>query len=201
MNTEVTGHLNDEAPIDYFDDIDVAPAEDALTRIVRLADRVEALALLESEQAAALAETQEERNNIVRNLIPSILDEIGVKDLSLSDGRKVTLDPKVKASISEANKPDAFGWLEDNDFDGIIKTKVVSDFERGELEEARKIMAKLRDEGINCVLDRSVHNMTLVSFVKERLAEGTVLPESIGVFEYKEAKIKAAKGKAAKPKK
>lgn len=195
MNNEVTGHLTDGAPLDYFDDVDVAPAEDALTRIVRLVDRAEELAKQEADQAAALAETQEERNNILRNLVPNILDEVGLKEVALADGRKVTIEPKVKASISEANKPDAFGWLEEHEYDGIIKTKVVSDFERGELEEARKLVDKLRDEGVHCVLDRSVHNMTLVSFVKERLAEGTALPESIGVYEFKEAKVKAPKKK------
>jgi hypothetical protein len=44
-------------------------------------------------------------------------------------------------------------------------------------------------------LDRSIHNATLTSFVKERLAAGETLPDAFSVFEFKEAKIKAPKAK------
>ena len=69
---------------------------------------------------------------------------------------------------------------------------------KSEIEDARKAQEALQEAGYMALLDRSVHPMTLTSFVKERLEAGDKLPDSITVFQFKEAKIKGAVEKGRK---
>lgn len=196
---EVTGHL-EEQPINFWEDLDTAQAaESTLERVTVLANQAKVLAEEITVIEVELAEKQEEFKKIVRTLLPDILAELGMSEIKMADGRVVSIVDKVNASISEANRPEAFQWLEEHEFDGIIKTKVLAEFGKGEMDDAKKAQKALHDSGFMASLDRAVHPMTLTSFVKERLAAGEVLPESFSVFEFKEAKIVSPKVK--KPKK
>lgn len=200
MSNDVTGHLT-ETPIDYFDGENAAIeiSENTIERLTVLANQASALEVKITEMSVALAEEQEELVKIKRVLMPNIMEELQLKEFKMIDGRTITIDPKVNASIKVEDRPAAFLWMEKNDYDGIIKTKVESSFGKGEYEDAIKAQQALNDAGFLASLDRSVHPATLTSFVKERLAAGDVLPECIGVFEFKEAKIKNPK--VSKPKK
>jgi hypothetical protein len=125
--------------------------------------------------------------------MPNMMDELGMKEFKMIDGRTISIDPKVNASIKEENRPAAYKWLEEKDFDGIIKTKVIAEFGKGDIETARKALDTLHDAGYGATMDRSIHAMTLTSFVKERLGAGDELPPCFSVFEFKEAKIKKPK--------
>lgn len=196
MTGEVTGHL-DETPIDYFDDVNtqIEVAENTIERLTHLAD----LAKIQEVKIAALskdlAEEQEELVKIVRVLMPNIMEELGMAEFKMVDGRVISINPKVNASIQAEQKPLAYEWLEQNGYDGIIKTKVGSEFGKGEMEFAVKAQKALQEAGFMATLDRNIHPATLLSFVKERLAAGDTLPRSFSVFEFKEAKIKEPKAK------
>lgn len=198
--SEVTGHL-DETPIDYFDEVNVQVevSENTIERLTQLANQAGLLEAKITEISKALAEEQEELVKIKRVLMPNIMEELQMAEFKMVDGRVISIDPKVNASIKEQDRPAAFDWLEKNNYDGIIKTKVNAEFGKGEMADAIKAQQALHDAGFMAALDRSIHPMTLTSFVKERLAAGDTLPAAIGVFEFKEAKIKNPK--ASKPKK
>lgn len=190
-NNDVTGHLLDEAPIDFFADIGAEASQDSLQRLTDLCATASGFAKEVDRLTIELAEEQEKYKAIVRVALPELMAELNMLEFKLADGSVCSILPKVNASISEANKPQAYQWLEENNFDGIIKTKVVALFSKGEMEDAKKAQSLLLNNGIGADLDRSVHPATLLSFVKEQLAAGSELPPSIGVFEFKEAKIKA----------
>lgn len=168
-----------------------APAEPAtLERISQLAETARRLEQEMERLTIELAEKQDRHSNIMRNIMPDMMLELGMKDFTLTDGSKVAIKESINASISEANKPAAFAWLEEHSFDGIIKTKVSADFGKGEIDGARKAVEALEQAGFSAAMDRSVHAMTLKSFVKEQLEEGNAIPlDLFGVFEFKEAKI------------
>jgi hypothetical protein len=192
---DVTGHLG-EQPIDFWEgleDIAEQAAGTTLERITALAKKAVTLAAEITTQEVALAELQEEYKKITRNLLPEVMAELGLAEMKMDDGKTVSIIDKVNASISEVNRPAAFTWLEEHSYDGIIKTKVLAEFGKGEMEDAKKAQKALHDGGFMASLDRSVHPMTLTSFVKERLTAGEVLPESFSVYEFKEAKIVAPK--------
>lgn len=206
--------------IDYFEGLDeVKPTENTLERLRELADDV---TLLEDEietLTIQLTEKQEKLNKINRVTIPGIMEELNMKSFKLADGSEVLVEDKVQASIKAENKVAAYAWLKDHGFDGIIKTNVGIQFSKGEMEDAQKAMKLLADAGFSgASLEQSIHNATLTSFVKERLAEAAnilaetgeqaddgfeadtekavTLPLDIfSVFEFKQAKIKAPKKK------
>lgn len=161
-----------------------------LARISKLAEEARDLEQEMERIGIELAEMQDKHNSIMRNILPDMMLELGMKDFTLTDGAKVAIKESINASITEANKPAAFAWLEEHNFDGIIKTKVMTDFGKGEIDSARKALETLEQAGFSAAMDRSVHAMTLKSFVKEQLEEGNAIPlDLFGVFEFKEAKI------------
>ncbi len=196
----MTGETGDTG-IDYFDDpVNEIPVEPmTLIRLTQMAENARDLEKEIAEAGIALAELQDKHKNIVRNLLPSAMEELGMKNFTLADDSKIDVKDHIQASISEVNKPAAFAWLEEREFDGIIKTKVASEFGKGEIEQARAALKALEEAGFTGVMDRNVHPMTLKSFVKERLEAGDSIPLDIfGVFEFKEAKITRPKEKRSR---
>ncbi len=184
-------------PIDFFDSLPDAPVEAAtLELLARLAKESTDLEMEIQIAAVALEEQNEKLNKLLRKRIPEIMKTLGMSEFKLTDGSIVSVKSDVKCGITEANKPAAFAWLEEKNFDGIIKTKVNTEFGKGEIEQARAALKLLEDAGFHGSMDRSVHPATLKSFVKEQLEDGTNIPiETFGIFEFDVAKIKLPKAK------
>ncbi|MFL9694719.1 hypothetical protein, partial [Aeromonas veronii] len=58
-------------------------------------------------------------------------------------------------------------WLEDTDNDGIIKTKVLAEFGRGEMEDAKKAAEAIIEAGYDATITRDVHYQTIQAFGRE----------------------------------
>jgi len=186
-----------QPPIDYFDDLPPQEAEPAtLELLTRLAkEQVEMEAEI-ARATVALAERQEDLNKLSRVRIPELMTTLGMEEFKLTDGSVVSVKADVKTSITEANRPAAFLWLEEHHYDGIIKTNVGLQFGKGEMEEAKKAEKVLADAGFHASTERSIHPATLKSFVKERLEDGDNIPIDVfGIFEFKQSKIKLPKAK------
>ena len=172
----------------------VAPTD--LARVVKLAELlVKRTADLAAKQAEADV-IKEEVSRLEREDLPALMAEIGITDVGLKDGRRVSIKKDFDCGISKANKEKAFAWLVNHKFGGIIKVLVAVQFGKGEREAATKIAAELqkmyRDKTIQ--LDEGVHPATLKSFVKERMEAGEpVPPDLFGVFTFNKAVITAAK--------
>ena len=179
--------------IDYFEDEGDSRVADfpTIERLVGLAAEAKDLEQQLLADQAALAEKQDKLEKILRERIPDIMEELGLEDFKMVDGSKITVKDDIKCSISEERKPAAFGWLRENDFDGIIKTAVAVSFGKGEAAEAERARDALIKAGFtDAEVSDSVHHSTLKSFVKERLEAGDKIPlETFGVFEFRIAKI------------
>lgn len=184
-------------PEDYFDGQENEPAPvDKMDRLSALAKEAGELMQEVSDITVALEENKAALDRILRRSIPDIMAELNMDELKMSDGSVISIKNEINASISAANEPAAFKWLEDNQFDGIIKTKLTSEFGKGEAANANKAAELLRNVGFDAEVKRSIHAMTLKSFVKERLEKGDKIPTDVfGVFEFKQAKIKPPKAK------
>jgi hypothetical protein len=192
--------MSEAEVIDYFEDEgeDQAPPA-TLERLIELANKASTLETEINDANVSLAEKMDERNKIVRDLIPSVMEELGMAKFTMTDGSLIDVKEHINASIKEEFKAAAFKWLEEHEKDGIIKTKVLSEFGKGEMDDAKKALKAIEDAGFSGILDRSVHPMTLKSFVKEQLEEGINIPLDVfGVFQFKEAKITLPK--TSKPK-
>lgn len=152
---------------------------------------------LEREQTAAeeaLSALKERIRILKEESIPAEMQELGVESVTLSTGEKVSISQEVYASIPVANKHEAFSWLTENGFGGLIKTSVEAQFDRGEMDRANEIMNMLQQEGVGATLSQNVHSQTLKAFIKERLATDEPFPlDLFGARPVFTTKIKAAK--------
>lgn len=139
-------------------------------------------AILKQHKAAALRTKRED--------IPTLMQEVGIDAIRLEDGTEVSVKEDCDARISEVNRDAAHAWLADHGFGGLIKTKVVVEFGRGEHVAAVACANTLREENDNVQLDEVVHPATLKAFVREQLAAGAAIPADLfGISPYSYAKI------------
>jgi hypothetical protein len=108
--------------------------------------------------------------------IPLAMQELGVDELKLVTGEKVSIKHDVYASLTSESKPAAYNWLEANGFGGLIKTNVSVEFGKGQIEGAESLAEDLQSRGLPVSLGRDVHAQTLKAFLREQLANGSNVP-------------------------
>lgn len=162
-----------------------AAASDDLQRIVRMSEVMVRAEQRVEELTEQLRVAKSELERIATEDLPTLMSEIGLKEITLADGAKLSVNPDVSCSISEARRPEAHAWLEEHGFGGLIKSEVRLQLGREELERAREVA-----EQIGGFVVEQVHPATLKSFVKEQRAAGVTLPEDLfGIQPYDRAKL------------
>lgn len=126
-----------------------------------------------------------------REDLPTLMKELGLKEIKLANGSSVRITEDVSASITDKTRDRAIAWLVKNNFGGMIKTFVSVEFERGAHNEATKVRDQLAAEYEGVLLKEDVHSQTLRSFVRERMAAGQKLPMTFfNVFPFSKAVVK-----------
>lgn len=149
---------------------------DLLAQLTMLANAMVAKEREIEERELALLASKADLRAISEEHIPGLMMEIGVKALTLEDGTSVTVKNDVSASIPAERKEEAFKWLEDNGFGGLIKTEVLVVFGREELEKAVEFYNGLIEQGLQPELKRAVHWQTLNAFLREQIEK---MPQNI----------------------
>ena len=115
--------------------------------------------------------------------IPNMLSELGLSEITLADGNKISTATYYSARISEEKREEAFTWLNNNGFADIIKNTVSVSFGRDEDDSARKLVDSLEDNGYTTAQKQWVEPMTLKAFVREQVEKGSDLPlETFNVY-------------------
>lgn len=122
--------------------------------------------------------------------IPEMFDELGLKKMSLSDGRAIEIKKSYACSISKDNEEACFDWLVENKHDSIIKSEVAVRVKKGETKELKRIEDLLIEAKIAYEKKNAVHPQTLKAFVKEQIETGDFPRELFNVFEIRETKLK-----------
>lgn len=154
---------------------------------------------LEIEEASAKLKTLNERHKRLReDAIPSIMQEMNIKRIVMSDGSEISIKNDWHAHISEANQPAAFQWLLDNNFGSLIKTNLIIQFPSGSEghEQAEALALACMDEemGDSHEVKESIHPQTLKSFVRERFENDEAFPlQLFGAYPATVAQIKQPK--------
>lgn len=147
------------------------------------------------QQETILSELKERSRSIREETIPMSMQELGLESVTMSTGEKVTISQEVYASIPAAQKEQAYAWLEEHGFGGLIKTLVATEFGKGELAKAQALFEQLSKQGVPAEMTRSVHAQTLKAFLKEQLAAGSDINlELFGARPTWTTKIKSPKG-------
>lgn len=129
------------------------------------------------EQAELNLKEAKERARILREeTIPSAMQELGLEEIKLDTGQKLSVKQDVYAAIPAAQKEQAFNWLEQNGFGGLIKVEVTADYRKGEADAAMELFQELQQRGLQVEFGQSVHAQTLKAFLREQLANGTNVP-------------------------
>ena len=122
--------------------------------------------------------------------IPNLMQQAGVSLIKLKDGSSVEIKPFYAARIPSSKVEEAFEWLRTNGHGDLIKNNVMLTFGRNQDNEAKSLVAELRDKGHNVKQAEKVEPMTLKAFVKEQIQDGKNVPSDLfGVYVASKTKI------------
>jgi hypothetical protein len=141
--------------------------------------------------------TKEKLRRVQEQDLPEAMDAVGMSKFVMDDGTTVTVKAFYAASIPDDRKEEAFDWLKEHDFDGMIKADVKVSFGKGEFEIAKSFVEFIRgfnEKAIDPEYKENVHWQTLRAFVKEQIEGGKPLPlDMFGVFAGRKAELKLPK--------
>lgn len=172
----------------------------------QLVAKAEQIAGLEYELKIA----NQEYSVLELETIPAAMMEVGLSKFTLTTGEVIESAPYTRASIptlaaiEKADPSDrseminrretALNWLKTHNASTIIKNDLIVSFGKGQDEIAKKMYAKVLEEGFKAKCEESVNFQTLNAFVKETLAKGIDIPfEPFSIFSGHKAVIKKAK--------
>jgi hypothetical protein len=176
--------------IDFRDD-----KVDAMKAVVdpkQLTDKVQQLKNLEDEIANAeegVKKLKEQAKTLAEFEIPSMMKEMNITKLKLSDGESVEVKPFYSASISQGRgetdesyavrKAAAFKWLRNNGRGDVIKNDITVTFGSGEDNKAADYAVLARGQGFEPVQKENVHAQTLKAIVGECVETGLDMPSDV----------------------
>lgn len=147
-----------------------------LEEVVALSKQQVVLEAAIEHQEEVMSRLQEQLRRVREEDLPNAMEELGLKKITLESGETVEIKPDFVVGIPEANKTEAFNWLESKGFGGLIKTEVKVAFGKGELEKAEKLLVALGKKKLNVGLTRNVHWQTLKAFVVEQTKAAKAIP-------------------------
>lgn len=164
----------------------------ALDEIVALAEQQRELERLVEEGEAALKKLKAQLRAVQEESLPLVMIEARMQEFTLQDGYKVKIKEDFSVGIPAARRDEAFSWLEEKGYGGLIKTEVTAEFGKGELDKAKKLIAILVKQNYTCGLHRDVHWQTLKAFINESVRENRAVPlDLFGATPVTKAEIKA----------
>lgn len=115
--------------------------------------------------------------------MPELMRELGVEKVTLLDGTKLTLKEEYACSIPAELRHEAFEWMRENGFGGLIKTTVslaCPDADAaGEMAQRIDDLAEQHELETRSELEETIHPATLKAFANEQLSSGHKLPERL----------------------
>jgi len=119
-----------------------------------------------------LKRLKDQRRELSEQIIPDKLTQLGVTDIKLTDGSRISAEPFYSARISADNLEFAHAWLRDNGHGDIIKNTLTLAFGQGEDGMAKELADQLISQGHIPEEKEAVHPSTLRAFTKERIESG-----------------------------
>lgn len=145
---------------------------------------------------------------IKQESIPTLMNELGISELTLSTGQKVSIKDVIKPSITKANIHKVYKAMVKIEYNKTIKeneNEPLDELYARKLSEQKikdlfknNLVMEYTDEWVTFFLKEevsfeqnlSIHPSTLKKYCKDKLEAGEALPEGISVFQYQETKIK-----------
>lgn len=154
-----------ERKVTKLDDTQLKTLSESIDQMLRIGGEI-------GNTEELLRKLKEQYRQLSEEDLPQKLAAIGMSELRLQDGSKITIDNFYSTRITEKNKEVAHQWLRDNGHGDIIKNDITVSFGKGEDETAQETMELLQKEGHMPKQREAVHPSTLKAFVKERIESG-----------------------------
>jgi len=168
--------------------------QQGLTSVAGLARLIRDKAVQIEALEADLKSSKKELQTLTDEEMPAMLAEMGISSFALDDGSTIEVKQTYGASILVKNRPTAYEWLRDHQYDDIIKNTVLCQFGRGEDEQANAFSTFAETQGFVPQQKTEIHPQTLRAFVKERCEAGEEFPmELFGAWVGQRAVIKRGK--------
>ena len=168
----------------------VNDAKSLSEQVVKLQELNERLEDLED----LMKKTKKDIEVISGEVIPTMMQEMNLSTLKLSDGSSVEVKQIYGASISPAKKEEAFNQLRNHGLGDLIKNEITVSFGRNEDNKAADYAVLAQGQGYQPVQKLKVEPMTLKALVRERLEAGQEMPtELFNVFAGNRTKITRSK--------
>ena len=148
----------------------------------KLSDQVVKLQELEAELLVKEQEYKEMKRKVElvsSEVIPTMMQEMNISTLKLSDGTSVEVKPVYGASIPADKKEEAYEWLRENGLGDLIKNEVTVAFGRSEDNKAQQYAVLAQGQGYEPIQKLKVEPMTLKALVRERLESGQEMPSDL----------------------
>lgn len=169
------------------------PSESDLKKLTELANLLDQRNQLIESAEEQLKEMKKARNVLAQETIPSLLDELGISEIRLSDGRRVQVEDKMSCSTAGKWREVINEWLTQTGHDDIIKNEVVFKFPGDAHDQARDFIDEHADRDSDQVVvehKRMVNAQTFGALVRELMRNGEDVPiDKLGIFIYKSTKI------------
>jgi hypothetical protein len=194
--------IGTEPELDFDIETPEAVPEQQLGQLAQLAQRA---GELEEEYEALQQQADQKKLEFLRHtekLIPDLMEQLKLQRFTTQTGMGIVVKEDIRASPGSASKnPEKLTavcrWLRDTNNSGIIKTEVAVQFGVGEETKLQEFLdaASPIAEQYGKMLDAevSINSQTFAAFIRERLAQGADVPEFVGVFRQKVAKIERPK--------
>lgn len=169
-----------------------APASDRLERILALGEEMRTaeadVARLALESQAAADRLRE----IVERRLPEAMDEAGLAEFRLRDGRSVVVEPAIQVKQPPVHQRGAaYAWLEDHGQGGLVKRSVEVAVGPGQQERAHALADRLGVDFPGAVREAAeVHTGQLKAYIRRAVENGEAIPlELFGARVFRVAKV------------
>ena len=175
-------------------DSQALPADDKLQKISAFAEIAAGLEEHIENTEAQLKQYKEQLREVVENLLPTAMAEVGMVKFTLKDGSEINVKPFYSAKIDDQIRDNAFDWLMQNGHEAIIKQEFNVKVDKGDTETANVLQEYLKEHKMSFSGKTGVHPQTLAAFVKEQVESGADFPlDLFNVYIGQIAKIKRSK--------
>jgi len=115
---------------------------------------------------------ENKQNDILTRLLPEAMEAIGMREVTMSTGEKISVEQLLFAHVSAENKAKAFAWLRAQGHDDLIKNTMTVRFGKGEDDKA-DLFARFVAHVIEMDAEKKedVHAQTLQKFVRDYIKE------------------------------
>ena len=155
---------------------------DKTTNINKLADKIKELQAHQKQlevQEDSIKQKKKDIELLSGEVIPTMLSEMGLSYLKLQDGSSIEVKTNYSATITQANKENAFKWLRENGLGDIIKNEISVSFGRNEDNKAADYAELAKGQGLEPQQKLKVEPMTLKALVRERMEAGKEMPTEL----------------------